>query len=206
MNGSDYYNDLDLTLDHAWTLIEAGAKNRRSPFHTPVVSTLGIDGAPQGRILVLRNTDRDKRELRFNTDLRSPKVAEIIADPRMSVLLYDAEAKIQLRLSGLARVQSQGAEVDTIWLAADRFSRRCYMAEAAPSSIIDHPTSGLPASVAGRKPEEVELIPARKNFALLLFEVQKIDWLYLATEGHRRAVFHYDIVAAQSWLGDWAIP
>ncbi len=205
MNGEDYYNDLDLTLDHAWKLIEAGAKNRRSPFHTPVVSTLGIDDAPQSRILVLRNANRDKQELRFNTDLRSPKVSEIVKNSCMSVLLYDAELKIQLRLSGRARIESCGAEVDTIWRAADRYARRCYLAESAPSSVVGYPTSGLPTSIEGRKPEETELIPARANFALLLFNIQKIDWLYLATGGHRRAKFYYDI-AAQSWLGNWAIP
>jgi pyridoxamine 5'-phosphate oxidase len=205
MNDSTYYNDLGLSLDHAWTLIKAGAKDRRSAFHTPVVSTIGLNNAPQSRVLVLRTANKEARELKFNTDLRSPKVAEIEANPNMSVLLYDSETKIQLRLSGQAQIQSQGTEVNAVWLATDRFARRCYMAESAPSSVSGRPTSGLPESTEGRKPEEAELIPARANFALLLFEVQKIDWLYLAAKGHRRAVFHYDI-AAQSWLGDWAVP
>ncbi len=205
MTGGAYYNDLNLSLDHAWSLLEAGAKDRRSPLHTPTVSTLDLNGAPQSRILVLRQANKVQRQLRFNTDKRSPKVAEITADNRMSVLLYDAEAKVQLRLSGCAHIVTDGQHVDEIWHAADRFARRCYMANAAPSSIADAPTSGLPQSVEGRKPEEAELIPARANFALLQFEVQMIDWLYLATQGHRRAVYRFD-KTAQSWLGDWAIP
>jgi pyridoxamine 5'-phosphate oxidase len=200
-----YYNDLTLTLDHIWALLAAGAKDRRNAFHAPVLSTVTADGSPQSRILVLRAVHADSRQLRFNTDLRSPKVSEIGANPNVALLLYDAETKIQLRLSGHAHVKAEGADVDDIWRDSDRFARRCYMAETAPSSRTDRPTSGLPQSVEGRKPEEAELVPARKNFALLLFEISQIDWLYLATEGHRRAVFTFD-EKAQSWQGDWAIP
>ncbi len=200
---SPHYNDLDGSLDYAWSLIEDGANNRRSAFHTPAVSTVSDNGTPQSRILVLRHADKAKRLLRFNSDTRSPKVAEIAANSKMSVLLYDSETKVQLRLSGNAHTCTTGPQVDEIWHNADRYARRCYMTQGAPSSMSDHPTSGLPASVEGRKPEESELIPARDNFALLIFEAAQIDWLYLATQGHRRARW---VWRDGNWQGSWAFP
>jgi pyridoxamine 5'-phosphate oxidase len=203
MIDNPYYNDLMGSLDHAWNLIEAGSKGRRNPFHTPVISTIGLDGTPQSRVLVLRTADKMSRSLRFNSDMRSPKVAEIQANPAASILMYDNEQKIQLRLSGRFEVHTSGEEIDAIWSASERYARRCYMTEGAPSSIANKPTSGLPAYVDGRKPEENELVAARANFGILLFQVDQIDWLYLATEGHRRARWIFD---GTQWQGNWMYP
>jgi hypothetical protein len=60
----------------------------------------------------------------------------------------------------------------------------------------------LPADVEGRKPELAELVPARANFALVMIDITAIDWLHLAQDGHRRAVF----AAADGWRGEWRVP
>jgi pyridoxamine 5'-phosphate oxidase len=203
MKNDEFYNDLALSFDQCWSLLETGATNRKSAFHTPALCTLSADGSPQSRILVLRDVDKNQRLLRFNSDMRSPKIAEITTDPRAAVLSYDPETRVQLRLTGHMRVKNEGADVDAIWAASDRYARRCYMTQSAPSSNSDVPTSGLPQSVEGRKPEEAELAPARANFTLLLFEAQHIDWLYLATEGHRRAQWCWN---GDDWQGTWLIP
>ncbi len=196
---------LEHRLEEAWALIRDGATNRRSPCHTPVVATIGQDGSPQQRIMVLRAADQNSRQLRFHTDIRATKVVELAEPSVVSVLLYDPEAKVQLRLSGHARIRSEGSDIDAIWADADRFARRCYMAEAAPGSVTDVPTSGLPTWVQGIKPEEQDLIPARTNFAVLLAEIDRIEWLYLATTGHRRARWNWD-ADVQSWDGCWLVP
>jgi pyridoxamine 5'-phosphate oxidase len=196
---------LEQRFGGAWALILEGATNRRSPCHTPVVATIGENGSPQQRVMVLRAADQDTRLLRFHTDVRAHKVNELTASNALSILLYDAEAKVQLRLSGVGHVRAESSDVDAIWQETDRFARRCYMAEAAPSSIASGPTSGLPDWVQGIKPEEADLIPARANFAILLAEVNRIEWLYLAATGHRRARWDWDD-GAQVWNGCWLIP
>ncbi len=197
------------TLEHrfneAWALILEGATSRRSPCHTPVVATIGEAGLPQQRVMVLRAADQETRLLRFHTDARAHKVNEINASNALSILLYDAQAKVQLRLSGTGRIQTEGEDIDAIWQDADRFARRCYLAQVAPGSLSSGPASGLPDWVQGIKPEEADLAPARANFAILLAEIKRIEWLYLAATGHRRARWEWDDIA-QVWNGCWLIP
>jgi pyridoxamine 5'-phosphate oxidase len=102
----DFYNDLDLSLARARTLLERGGKDRRSPMHSPVVATIDADGQPQQRIMILRQVDWSVRQLRFHTDSRTAKVEQLDVNGRVSVLAYDPSAKIQLRLSGGQRVFS----------------------------------------------------------------------------------------------------
>jgi pyridoxamine 5'-phosphate oxidase len=197
-----FYDDLTLSLNEARIAIEAGARDRRQPAHCPTVATLGADGEPTQRVMILREMDWAKRSLRFHTDARTAKVP---ADPACSVLFYDPPSKLQLRLSGAARILLNGDEVDKAWDSSTLFARRCYLAENAPGALADAPVSGLPDWVEGRQPTETEVASARQNFALLVTEFDRIEWLYLANAGHRRARWTWD-AAAGDWQGNWLIP
>jgi pyridoxamine 5'-phosphate oxidase len=70
-------DDLSLTLEEAWSRLTGGVRDRRSPFHTPAIATIGLDGRPRMRTVVLRGADAGQGVLRFHTDLRGGKVAEI---------------------------------------------------------------------------------------------------------------------------------
>ena len=96
------YDDLPATLTEAWARLARGVKDRRSGFHTPVLATIGPDGAPQARTLVLRAVDPQTRQLRFHTDWRSHKALAVAQNPRVAVHAYCVTAKIQLRLTGRA--------------------------------------------------------------------------------------------------------
>jgi hypothetical protein len=188
-------------LDSAWRLLGRGAADRRSPLHTPVVAS-SRDGAPDARVMVLRAVDRAAASLRFHTDARSPKCAALAGQP-VAVLGYHPGEAVQLRISGSARVLRDGAEVDRIWTQSTPFARRCYLVEAAPGTPLPGPASGLPEWVEGQKPEIEDLVPARKNFALLMVDIDRIDWLHLAQDGHRRAVFAR---TGDGWRGEWRVP
>jgi hypothetical protein len=188
-------------LDTAWRLLTRGAADRRSPLHTPVVASVDVQRRPDARVMVLRAADRQAATLRFHTDARSPKCAALDG-AAVSVLAYHPGEAVQLRVSGTARIVTQGPEVDHIWVTSTPFARRCYLVEAAPGTPISAPGSGLPAWVEGRKPEAAELVPARPNFALVIVDVTEVDWLHLAQTGHRRAVFG----AGNGWRGEWRVP
>jgi pyridoxamine 5'-phosphate oxidase len=200
-----YYNDLEGSFAEAWTLLEAGVTHRHSPAHMPTVGTVDEDGAPQLRIMVLREVSRDSRTLRFHTDARSDKATQLKHSTATSILIYDHAAKAQIRLSGHASVVSEGGVADGAWLGSTPFARRCYMAEAAPGTTIAQPSSGLPEWIEGKQPEEQQLADYRGNFAAVMFEANSIEWLYLANPGHRRARWHWD-QAQNLWLGSWLVP
>lgn len=172
----------DVVQDIKARLLDAG-QNRKSPMHTVTVGTADIDL----RVMVLRAFYPDTYRLRLHTDVRSPKVKTITRDPRVSVLGYDPSAKVQIRMKGMAKIETIGAVADAAWAEATNFAKRCYLAQQAPSSPAGAPVSGLPDWVEGLNPTDDQILPARENFAVMLVDVQEFDWLYLANSGHRRA-------------------
>lgn len=190
---------LEAALADATARLEQAARDRRSAMHVPVVGTADGDL----RMMVLRACEPGLSRLRFHTDARSPKAVAIGSGSPVSVLAFDADAKIQLRVRGHGRIETRGPVADAAWAAATAFARRCYLAEAAPGTPTERALSGLPEDVEGLMPSEAQLLPARDNFAVLLIEVQHIDWLYLAHNGHRRAQFTR---GEAGWQGTWVVP
>ena len=196
---------MEITLDNIAQDIadrlQIGAESRKSPIHTAVIGTSDGDL----RVMVLREFDADTNTLRFHTDSRSPKVAALANGAAVSVLAYDPDAKIQIRMRGVGRIEATGPLADAAWNAATPFAKRCYLAEHAPSDVTDGPTSGLPGWVEGIVPTPEQVAAGRANFAILLVEVKTFDWLYLANSGHRRARF---VVGEDSdqLSGTWLVP
>lgn len=188
----------DVEADLKQRLIRA-AKDRRSPMHVPAVVTSDVDA----RGMVLREFNSTAWTLRFHTDTRAPKVAAIETDPRMAVLFYDKGTKIQIRVKGRGRVLRDDPLTNSAWDNGSNFARRCYLGEG-PGADSDVPTSGLPSEFEGHEPTDEQLVPARDNFAVLLVELEELDWLYLAHTGHVRAQFAK--VASGEWEGRWVSP
>lgn len=187
----------EIRADCATRLIRA-ARDRKSPMHTPVIVTADVDA----RVMVLRAFDAAAWTLRLHTDIRAPKAQAITADPRVAVVLYDKGAKIQIRLRGRGRIEAAGPVADAAWAASTNFARRCYLGEG-PGAASPVATSGLPSEFEGVEPDEAQLVPARENFAVLLIDVDTVDWLYLAHTGHVRAQFTRD---GENWDARWVAP
>ncbi len=191
MNGGppSFYDDLGGTLAEAWRLISRGVADRRSPFHHPAVATTGPDGAPRIRTVILRGCEPGTRTIRFHTDRRSAKIAEIGAEGRVAIHFYDPGAKIQLRVSGRAAVHANGPVADAAWAGSRVFSRQCY-------GIAPGPGEPIAEGGAFALPDVTEDATAagRANFSAVVVAIDTMEWLYLAAAGHRRARF--------AWNGD----
>lgn len=192
---------LDEVLKDAADRLIMAARNRRSAMHTLVVGTADGDL----RIMVLREVAGDLATLRFHTDLRSPKCALIGGDAPVSVLAYDPETRIQLRMRGEGRIESQGPIADAAWERATASSRRCYLAETGPGGSLPKAGSAIPEALLHRSPTIAETAPGRANFAVLLIEVLSLDWLQLTHEGGVRAHFTRNS-PANPWEGTWLAP
>jgi hypothetical protein len=190
---------LHAVLDQVWGLLSDGATRRHSPFHQGVFASLG-DAGPEARYVVLRRAEREHALLAFHTDRRSPKVAQLRNDPRASWCFFGES--VQLRLAGRATPVLDGEGVDAAWQRTSDFGRRCYRVDSAPGAVLSSAGSGLPADALrpGLEPALTEL--GREQFALVEFNLARIDWLHLAHSGHRRAQFH----AEDGWQGRWVQP
>lgn len=184
--------------------IELGWKERRHGFHTPVLLTRGLDDAPEGRTVVLRASGRDPVFVQCHTDARSPKIAELERDPRARWVLYDREAKLQLRLSGTTEIHRGGSVHEAAWAATRLFARRCYLAPRAPGAPVEAPDPNLPSDLLGREPTPEESAPGTEQFAVLRTHVNRVDALSLQATGHTRAAWTLDpetgAVLEASWL------
>ncbi|CAN1520013.1 PPOX_FMN_cyano, PPOX class probable FMN-dependent enzyme, alr4036 family [Rhabdaerophilaceae bacterium] len=193
-------DDLYGTLSAAWTLLARGAADRRSPCHHPVIATIGLDGRPRQRVMILRAVDVAQRTLRVHTDLRSDKISDLQHDPRVALLVYDPGAKAQIRLDGRASLHADGAVADAAWAGSQPMSKACYGTMPAPGSDIAQagaftlPFSHDPAAIA----------TGRVNFAAVQIHAERLEWLYLAHEGHRRALFRWDADGAMA--ARWLVP
>ena len=195
---------LSEVLDGLWLLLEEGVRNRDHGFHLPAVASLGRDGRPAVRTVVLRGVERNDRILRFHSDRRSPKLAELAAEPRLSLLFYDPAELTQLRIAARASIHGSDAVADAAWRETRLFSRRCYLQEPGPSQPVAGPTSALPPEFAERAPEPDESEAGRPNFAVVLCRIEAIDWFYLNARGHRRARFAWD--GEGRLEADWLAP
>jgi len=186
-------DDLDEVLAEAFRLLARGVADRRSAFHTPTVATIGADGAPSLRTMVLRGFDAATRTLRFHTDLRAAKIGEAAANPHAAVLIYDAAAQIQVRLSGHLETHRDDDTAVAGWTASRPHSRLCYGVTLAPGTEI-------PAPLAA--PDATTLDSGYANFGVLLFQFDGLEWLWLAAAGHRRARCRWraDGAASATWL------
>ncbi|MCR9257332.1 MAG: pyridoxamine 5'-phosphate oxidase family protein [Alphaproteobacteria bacterium] len=197
-------DDFDAAWDRACAHLSRAVTDRKSPMHTPVFGTLGADGMPEVRTCTLRAFDADALTLRFHADVRSPKIGQLEADPRISVLLYDKEEKTQIRIRGEAAVHGHNALAEAAWDASRRFARRCYLQSQGPSSPSPHPTSGLDPHLEGREPTPEELVDGFPNFRAVVIHIASLDWVYLSHLGHRRALFTWDGAGARQ--AQWLVP
>jgi pyridoxine/pyridoxamine 5'-phosphate oxidase len=192
-----FYDDLDASFAELWRLLAEGAALGRSGFHLPALATLGPDGAPRLRTVVLREADAETGILRFHCDRRSDKAAEIAANPACALMAYDAAAKTQIRVEGRAALHTDDAVAEAAWAGSRAMSRVCYGAEPGPGTT-------LPAGDAYTVPDETAATTAgRPHFAAVLLRAERLEYLYLDRRGHRRAAWRRN---GSGWCGTWLAP
>ena len=163
------------------------AQLARRPIGT--LATIGAEGAPQQRSLMLRAADEAAGTIAMFTDLRTPKMAELRADPRASLLVYLADRQLQLRLSGHI-TPTQGDALASIWAKLPPEARGNYGVTPAPGTPIEQ------AHAYARDTDQPQ------NFAQLTFTAATLEATALATSPHARALFK----RADDWRGEWIAP
>lgn len=195
--GTVPWDDLDATLAEVWHCLGVGASARRSAFHHPTIATSGHDGAPRLRTMILRGVEPALRRLRFHTDIRAGKVAEIAANSHAAVHVYDPGMKLQVRMTGLAVISHGDHAARQAWQQSQPMSQACYGTRPAPGTPIG--AGGDFALPASHSPELAE---GEANFAVLRITVETMETLYLAHGGHRRAIFAWEgaTLIRKEWL------
>jgi hypothetical protein len=194
-------DDPAVLWDELWKSLESSVHDRKGPFRTLTVATVR-DGAPEARTVVLRAADRDAKTLVFHVDLRSPKAEDVRRTARVAILAYAAEHRLQFRLRGLARVETDTARVEAHWDKTARPCFRTYAGALPPGAPCASATANYPAHTVGRPPTDVELATARRNFGVVVVTAAEIEILVLRAAGHRRLEWRADA----EWQARWLAP
>ena len=183
-----FYNDLDLTLKEIKYLLSRGVKDRKSNFHYTVLSTIK-NNTPESRTVILRSFNEEIFELNVHSDLRSDKIDQIEKNNKVSCLFYDDKKKIQIRINGTAKLEKS---YEPSWNKLTNWSKRCYLSTEKPGTEVLEPTQGFPDEFINNSPDDDNSIKGLKNFTIIKIIISKIEWLFLASQGHRRAKFEID--------------
>ena len=183
-----YYEDFSEIKNKIWSMLDIAIKDRGSPFRIPIF-ICGYQDDFDGRIVVLRKSDQSNNLLQYHSDIRSDKIAKLKANKNASMLFYDKEEKIQVRLKVECIVNHENEITKESWIKTGHMSRKCYLVDNGPGTESPTPTSGLKPELDNFEFTMEQSEAGYKNFTVIQCKIKSIEWLYLAAKGHRRARF-----------------
>ena len=193
-----YYENLEEIQNKYWSMLDDAVTNRGSQFRIPVFICANQNEV-DGRIVVLRKANRENKLLQFHTDFRSPKVDILKKNKNASLVFYDKEEKIQLRVKVECDVNNQNSITEESWKKTQHISRRCYLTDSPPGTASENPTSGMISKLEDFDYTMEQSEEGFKIFTVINCKFKSIEWLSLAAKGHRRARFDLEN-NNDSWL------
>ena len=194
-----YYENFAEIEKKIWSLLDDAIINRASPFRIPVF-ICGNQNDFDGRIVVLRKSDQSNKLLQFHSDIRSNKIEKLKNNNNASMLFYDKEEKIQVRVKIKCTINHENEIAKQSWLKTGHMSRKCYLVDNGPGTESATPTSGLKPELDNFDFTMKQSEEGYKNFTVIQCKIKSIEWLYLAAKGHRRAKLKYSDYTKGYWL------
>ena len=185
------YSELEQTLNSADLILSDAVANATTLFHTPVVSS--INGKEVvSRVMVLREFNLANKIMRFHTDHRAAKIKHFTENNNVSVIGYDPDLKIQIKLQGKIRVHYEDEVAELAWKESNGRSKKCYSIKGGSTKKILEPSE--------YDIQDFEVEDGYKNFSVLIFNFHSLEFLHLKSSGHRRAIHKWEDNYSTSWL------
>ncbi len=179
----------DQYFDELKKELHKGATDREHPFRYFTLATVGVDYMVRQRLLVLRKASEDL-QLTFFTDYRSKKIMHLHENNKVSMLFYDPDRLLQVRIDGLAAIDRDEAAVKAYWNSVREASRKAYMAAAAPGTDLENP-------------ELLEYLHEDNYFCAVNITPFKIEYLKLQEPNHIRVDYSR---MEGFWDGQYLVP
>ena len=195
-----YYEDFKEIKKKIWSMLDDAVTNRSSQFRIPVF-ICGDQKDFDGRIVVLRKSDQTNNLVQFHSDIRSDKIIKLKNNKNASMLFYDKEEKIQVRLKVECNINHDNEITKQSWSKTGHISRKCYLVDNGPGTESPSPTSGLKPELDNFEFTMEQSEEGYKNFTVIQCKIKSVEWLYLAAKGHRRARFDL-----QKNKENWLVP
>ena len=187
----DEYNEISQTLESANLILTNAVENAKTLFHTLAVSSIDNNQIAT-RVMVLREFNLKERYIRFHTDYRAAKIDHYSENNSASVLGYDPNLKIQIKLQGSISVHYNDHVTQAAWEGSTTRSKKCYSVKGGSTLEISDPKE------YDLKDGNIE--DGYINFAVLKFSFKNLEFLHLKSSGHRRALHSWNESFASTWL------
>lgn len=162
-----------------WQELSRATKDRHHDWKSPAFASVGFDGSPQVRTIILRHANPTLWTLDAYTDSRSSKCQELVKYNRAQLVFWSTRLGWQLRVSVNASVHTDGDLVESAWTRMRQSkASKDYLSVQAPGSVIVSNTANETLALNA---------PNKHHLAVLRFQVMSMDWLELGKEIHRRA-------------------
>ena len=185
------YSKIEDTLISAEKILIRAVDDAKSLFHTPVVSSIK-NNQITSRVMVLREFDLKDRKMRFHTDFRASKINHYEEDSSATVIGYDPDIKIQIKLQGNMSIHYDDEITKGAWDNSTPRSKKCYSVKGGSTKEISNPED--------YDIKDFEVEEGYKNFAVLVFHFNSLEFLYLKSSGHRRAIHNWNDEYDSNWL------
>lgn len=180
--------DLAQLYNAGWASLMPQSVTQRVDARLAMLATIGADGAPEARGVVLRAADPARATVDVFTDAGTPKCAEIIAHPQVALTLWREDVLLQLRLRGAMQC-IEGKLANEAWAGLPDTALPDYGVEPTPASpIAAHDAYRRTADAA--------------RFAILRLTVETIDMVSLNAPTHTRAFYE----RRDGFRGQWRAP
>ena len=187
----DEYNEISQTLESADLILNNAVENAKTLFHTLAVSSIDNNQIAT-RVMVLREFNLKERYIRFHTDYRAAKIDHYSENNSASVLGYDPNLKIQIKLQGSISVHYNDYITQAAWEGSTTRSKKCYSVKGGSTLQISDPKE------YDLKDGNIE--DGYMNFAVLKFSFNNLEFLHLKSSGHRRALHSWNESFSSTWL------
>ena len=187
------FSKLEDTLNAAENILTSAVNDSKTLFHTLVVSSFDGNNI-SSRVMVLREFNLNDRIMRFHTDYRAPKISHFSEISTATVLGYDPELKIQIKLQGQITPHFNDEITKLAWDSSTPRSKKCYSVKGGSSKEIDDPEA--------YDINDFEVEEGYKNFSVLIFNFNSLEFLYLKSSGHIRAIHQWN----NSYTSNWLVP
>ena len=163
-----FWNELNEELQKA-------VSKKGHPFRFFTLATAGLDNLAILRTVVLRKVSKNL-DLVIYTDKRSKKITHIKENNKVSLLFYNPEKMLQLKVEGKAEIITDKIMLNKHWNAIQINNRKDYITKNAPGSVINNP-------------DAIEYIDSENHFCMLQIQPFKIEYLKLKRPNHIRIRF-----------------
>jgi pyridoxamine 5'-phosphate oxidase len=192
---------MNLEQIHArmWDCLAAAAREENRPFKVMQAATIGLDGSPNVRTVLLRGVSQQDNLLTFHTDVRSPKVAELSCDPRIALVGVDPGRNLQIRVFGEARIVRDGQARLDAWRSSPDHDLIVYRTRFAPGTPLSHAGDAF-----GDTNRVFDAAEGLKHFCVVEVRPASLDWLDLSdADRPKRARY---VRQGNLWIHGWIAP